>query len=47
MGLFFIFITILVFGIIISILLDNIRIELKYRNTILQKQNEILERERK
>ena len=47
MGMFFIFMIILVFGIIISILLDNIRIELKYRNTILQKQNEILERERK
>ena len=37
----------LVFGIIISVLLDNIRIELKYRNTLLEKQNEILERERK
>lgn len=47
MGIFFIFMTMLVFGIIISVLLDNIRIELKYRNTLLEKQNEILERERK
>lgn len=39
--------TMLVFGIIISVLLDNIRIELKYKNTLLEKQNEILERERK
>ena len=47
MGIFFIFMIMLVFGIIISVLLDNIRIELKYRNTLLEKQNEILERERK
>lgn len=47
MGIFFIFMTMLVFGIIISVLLDNIRIELKYKNTLLEKQNEILERERK
>ena len=47
MGIFFIFMTMLVFGIIISVLLDNIRIELKYRNNLLEKQNEILERERK
>jgi hypothetical protein len=47
MGTFFIFMTMLVFGILISILLINIQIELKYRNTLLEKQNEILERERK
>jgi hypothetical protein len=47
MGTFFIFMTMLVFGILISILLINIQIELKYRNTLLDKQNEILERERK
>jgi len=47
MGTFFIFMAIMIFGILISILLNNIQIELKYRNTLLEKQNEILERERK
>jgi hypothetical protein len=45
MGTFFIFMTMLVFGIILSIILNNIRIELKYRNTLLEEQNEILKRE--
>lgn len=47
MGTFFIFMTTLVFGILISIVLNNIQKELEYRNTLLEKQNEILERERK
>ncbi|MDN5292500.1 MAG: hypothetical protein PWQ06_2739 [Anaerophaga sp.] len=47
MGTFFIFMTMLVFGILISIVLNNIQKELEYRNTLLEKQNEILERERK
>ena len=36
-----------IFGIIICVILDNIRIELKYRNTLLEKQNVILAKERK
>jgi hypothetical protein len=42
MGLFFIFMALVVFGTIICIILDNIKIELKYRNTLLEEQNEIL-----
>lgn len=47
MGLFFIFMTLNVFGITISILIYSISKELKYRNTLLKKQNEILERKNK
>jgi len=47
MGTFFIFMAIMVFGILICVLLHNIQIELKYRNTLLEEQNNILERERK
>ncbi len=43
MGTYFIFLSITILGIIIAIILDNIKIELKYRNTLLEKQNEILE----
>lgn len=42
MGLYFIFLTLLFFGVIISFILSDIKIELKYRNTLLEEQNEIL-----
>lgn len=38
---------IIIVGIIIWSAIDNCKIELRYRNTLLEKQNEILERERK
>lgn len=34
-------------GMIIWSAINNCKIELRYRNTLLEKQNEILERERK
>ena len=36
-----------IIGVAICFLLLGIKIELRYRNTLLEKQNEILERERK
>lgn len=42
MGIYFIFLLMLVFGIIISIKLDSISTNLEYRNTLLNEQNEIL-----
>lgn len=42
MGTFFVALLITIFGIIIASVLDNIRIELKYQNGLLEKQNEIL-----
>lgn len=36
-----------IIGVAICILLSDIKIELRYRNTLLEKQNEILEQERK
>jgi hypothetical protein len=40
-------ISILLVGMLIWSAIDNCKIELRYRNTLLEKQNEILERERK
>jgi hypothetical protein len=39
--------SILIVGMLIWSAIDNCKIELRYRNTLLEKQNEILERERK
>lgn len=39
--------SIVIIGMIIWSAIDNCKIELRYRNTLLEKQNEILERERK
>jgi hypothetical protein len=36
---------ILIVGMLIWTAIDNCKIELRYRNTLLEKQNEILERE--
>jgi len=38
--------SIVIIGMIIWSAIDNCKIELRYRNTLLEKQNEILERER-
>ncbi|GAA4071490.1 hypothetical protein GCM10022389_15960 [Flavobacterium cheonanense] len=37
-------ISILIVGLLIYFAVDNCKIELKYRNTLLEKQNEILEK---
>jgi hypothetical protein len=42
MGLFFIFMTLLIGIIFISLILQDIKIELKYRNQLLEEQNEII-----
>jgi len=47
MGTFFIFMAMLIFGIIGCSLLHNIQIEQEYKNTLLEEQNKILKRERK
>jgi len=39
--------SIVIIGMVIWSAIDNCKIELRYRNTLLEKQNEILERERK
>jgi len=39
--------SILIVGMFIWVAIDNCKIELRYRNNLLEKQNEILERERK
>ncbi len=39
--------SIVIIGMFIWSAIDNCKIELRYRNTLLEKQNEILERERK
>lgn len=47
MGLFFIWITLSLGLLFITLVLTDIKIELRWRNRLLEKQNEILERERK
>ena len=39
--------SIVIIGMFIWSAIDSCRIELRYRNTLLEKQNEVLERERK
>jgi hypothetical protein len=39
--------SIVIVGMLIWSAIDNCKIELRYRNTLLEKQNEILEREHK
>ena len=39
--------SIVIAGMLIWSAIDNCKIELRYRNTLLERQNEILERERK